>query len=128
MKFLNIIFQSKFYLVILILIICYFLFFAPNGFNHTISWGRLNKLNHFTKLYFPIILIFYFLGYGILSLLRTNTNKILSITQMILICGTMILIKQKNDEFLLPFSILSICSFLANTIFSLYKKMTTKKN
>lgn len=58
MKLLSSIFQTKMFLVTLILLIIYSFIIAPTGFNRTISWGEFDKLIYFTKTYFQIILIF----------------------------------------------------------------------
>ncbi len=70
MKLLSSIFQTKMFLVTLILLIIYSFIIAPTGFNRTISWGEFDKLIYFTKTYFQIILIFL-----LVVLWNFNSNK-----------------------------------------------------
>ena len=119
MKFLDAIFKTKMFLVILMLLIIYFFIFAPTGFNRTIMWGIFDKLNYFIKFYFPFILIFYFLTYGILSLLKKKTNKILSIIHTMIIFFSMLILKPKNEDIFVIISLLAFVVFLINIILSL---------
>ena len=119
MKFLDSIFKTKMFLVILILLIIYLFIFAPTGFNRTIMWGIFDKLNYFIRLYFPFVLVFYSLTYGILYLLKKKTIKNLSIIHTIIIFFSMLILKLQNEVILVILSILSFAVFLINLILSL---------
>ena len=119
MKFLDSIFKTKMFLVILILLIIYLFIFAPTGFNRTIMWGIFDKLNYFIRLYFPFVLVFYSLTYGILYLLKKKTIKNLSIIHTIIIFFSMLILKSQNEVILVILSILSFAVFLINLILSL---------
>jgi len=122
MKFINRIFQTKLFLIILILMIIYSFFLAPTGFNRTISWNWIDKLNHDIKFFFPLILLFFTVCYGILSLFKKRTDKNLSIIHIILIILTITQIKLHNDYFFFILSVISFVTLLVNIILSLRKK------
>ena len=62
------------FLVVLTLLLSYIFISAPTGFNRTVMWELMDQLNHYIKIYFPFILIFYLLSYGIVFLAKKE-NK-----------------------------------------------------
>lgn len=119
MKLLSSIFQTKMFLVTLILLIIYSFIIAPTGFNRTISWGEFDKLIYFIKTYFQIILIFYLLCYGALTLIKRKTNEYISIIHTVITLISMLLLKQQAENVFGLFSVLSFVCFLINMVFSL---------
>ena len=121
MRLINTIFQTRMFLVVLTLLLSYIFVFAPTGFNRTIMWGLIDQLNHYIEIYFPFILIFYLLSYGIVFLAKKKTNKNVSILHAITIFASMLLLKSQGNLFFL-LTILSFALFLANMILSLKKE------
>ncbi|CAI9673214.1 hypothetical protein EAVNNN508_00576 [Elizabethkingia anophelis] len=119
MKLLSSIFQTKMFLVTLILLIIYSFIIAPTGFNRTISWGEFDKLIYFTKTYFQIILIFYLSCYGTLTLIKRKTNEYISMIHTVITLISMLLLKQQAENVFGLFSVLSFVCFLINIVFSL---------
>lgn len=119
MKLLSSIFQTKMFLVTLILLIIYSFIIAPTGSNRTISWGEFDKLIYFIKTYFQIILIFYLLCYGTLTLIKRKTNEYISMIHTVITLISMLLLKQQAENVFGLFSVLSFVCFLINMVFSL---------
>lgn len=119
MKYVNIIFQTKMFLVVLILLSIYQIFFAPTGFNQIISWGWIGKINHYLKLFLPFVLFFFVLSYGILSLLKREMHRNLSIMHVVTIILIITQIKQQNEFYHVMLSMIFFSLFFANIIISL---------
>lgn len=109
MKLLSSIFQTKMFLVTLILLIIYSFIIAPTGFNRTISWGEFDKLIYFTKTYFQIILIFYLLCYGTLTLIKRKTNEYISMIHTVITLISMLLLKQQAENVFGRFLFYHLC-------------------
>ena len=114
MKLLDKVFKTKMFFVVLILFTLYTFILASTGFNRTINWELFDKINYYIKIYFPFILIFYFIGYGILYFLKQKTNKYLSITHTVFILITILTIKNQTNDIITYFSLLGFIIFIIN--------------
>ena len=114
MKLLNKIFKTKMFFVVLILFILHNFILDPTGFNRTINWGLFDKINYYIKIYFPFILIFYFIGYGILYILKKETNKYLSIAHTFFIIITLLIIKSQTKDIITYFSLIGFIIYIIN--------------
>ena len=116
MKFIVALFSHRLYIVVFIILTLYSLFFAPSGFNRIINWGFNGTLKTVMEMNFQLILILYFVCYGILALCKKKTNFILSILHITSLVISIILLNVKTHNPACAIAIVSILSFIFFTL------------
>lgn len=117
------IFNQKLYLIIAIILAIFSLTIDFNslGLNKTV--GMAYDMDSIAKMICLVSLLFSFIGYSILSLLRYQTQKNLSLLYLISILLAVVLNFIKQNEISIVFGILSIVIFSISLIRSLIHKV-----
>ncbi|MDQ7960416.1 hypothetical protein [Flavobacterium lindanitolerans] len=120
---LNYILQQKLYLIVAIIlaIFCLTIDFNSLGLNKTV--GMAYDMDSTAKIICLVSLLFSFIGYSILSLLRYQTQKNLSLLYLSSILLAVVLNFIKQHEISIVFGILSIVVFSISIVRSLIHKI-----
>lgn len=122
MNYLKILFNRKMFLVTLILFLFYIFAILPNGINKTVSWNPIDKFVFYLKLYFGLILLFYTIVYGLLTIFKKNTSIKISVIHTLVLVFSLFVINTNFDDIIFFINIVSIILFLSNLIYSILKK------
>ena len=120
MKYFKIVFSKKMYQITLIFLVLYILVFLPTGINKTIPWNWIGEFAILVKLYFGIILLIYFLGYGLISLLKRNTSVNISIIHSVVIFFSLLLSNTNFNDIIVIINLISFILYIINIFFSIY--------
>lgn len=122
MRHIKLIFQKRLFLVILIIFIGFSLITQVEGINRTVNWSWIDDAIFYSPIIYIYFFYLFFIIYGVLTLLKKQTNLLYSIIHCILIIISAIFYENYNSEILLLFDFLSLFLFTANVSWSLWNK------
>ena len=122
MNYLKILFNRKMFLVTLIFFLFYIFTIIPSGINKTVSWNSIDKFVFYLKLYFGLIILFYTIVYGLLTIFKKNTLIKISVIHTLVLLIPLFVINTNFDDIIFLINIVSIFVFLSNLIYSILIK------
>lgn len=119
MKLINLIFQKKMFLVVVVIFTVLNYISQFDGINKTVGWNWIDLLIFYSPIIYMYLFFLFIIVYSILALIKRLTNFLYSTIHTILIIASAVLFEKYYIQTLLLFNLLSVLIFVLNVYWSL---------